>query len=274
MYSNTGLIGYPLEHSLSPKIHTYLYYKSLINGGYCCFEINRNELEDTINQFKRFKFKGFNVTLPYKIDVIKFLNELSTEAQEIGAVNTVKISNNKLYGYNTDLYGIIKTFELFSVSPQNKKILVLGSGGASRALFYFLKDKRCHVDVVNRTVINTENLLKEMKIEKFNIHDLLFLKKNNYYDIIINTTSVGIQNGEFFDMKNINCGEFAFDFQYSVSSQTPFLSIYNSLVEKRADGIYMLIYQAVKAFSYFHDIEIDVSLDKLAKFIYNKRVGK
>ncbi|UOD34350.1 shikimate dehydrogenase [Deferribacteraceae bacterium V6Fe1] len=270
MYHNTGLIGHPLNHSISPLIHNYFYHKSRINGGYCCFDIDKNEIAQIIHTMKKFNFKGFNVTLPYKTDIIDFLNEIDLQASKINAVNTVKIMEDKLFGYNTDLFGIEKTFEKFEIELSNKKILILGSGGAARPLFYFLKDKNANVDIVNRTVKNTETVLKQLRINSFNNFDLLFLKKNNYYDIIINTTSVGIDKKGFFDMSHIDCGEFVFDFQYSIDGDTPFLDIYKEKVAKYTDGLLMLIYQGLKAFELFNDVKLVIDINELKKFILKK----
>lgn len=270
MYHNTGIIGHPLSHSISPTIHNYFYYKSRINGGYCCFDIQKDEIEQIIYLMKKFNFKGFNVTLPYKTDIISFLDDIDLEASKINAVNTVKIKDGKLIGFNTDLFGIQKTFEDFNIKASNKKILILGSGGAARPLFYFLKDKGAYVDIVNRTVKNTEAVLEQLGIRSFRNFDLYFLKKNNYYDIIVNTTSLGIDKSEFFDMSNINCGEFVFDFQYSVDGDTPFLNIYKEKVPKYTDGLLMLIYQGLKAFELFNDTKFVANINKLKKFILKK----
>lgn len=270
MYHNTGLIGHPLNHSISPLIHNYFYHKSRINGGYCCFDIHKNEIEQIIHIMKKFHFKGFNITLPYKTDIIDFLDEIDLQASKINAVNTVKIKDGKLIGYNTDLVGIEKTFEDFNIKIYKKKILILGSGGAAKPLFYFLKDKDVDVDIVNRTVKNTETVLEQLSISSFKSFDLLFLQKNNYYDIIINTTSVGVDKKGFFDMSNIDCGEFVFDFQYSVGGDTPFLDIYKEKVPRYTDGLLMLIYQGLKAFELFNDTELAININELKKFILKK----
>ena len=255
MYNNTGLIGHPLSHTLSPLIHNYCYFNSGINGGYCCFDIPKEDLSWLISIFKKYSFKGFNVTLPYKSEIISLMDHLSEEVEQIGASNTVKIQDDKLYGYNTDIKGILATFNLFNVTLRDKKILVLGSGGSARPLFYMLKNAGARsVDVVNRTVKNTENILNELKIQKFNIYDTLFLKQRNMYDIIVNTTSLGLNSEDFFEMSNVGCSEFAFDLQYSVHGDTPFLSKYRGRCKCISDGLVMLISQGVEAFNIFHNM--------------------
>lgn len=255
MYNNTGLIGHPLNHTLSPLIHNYCYFNSGVNGGYCCFDIPKDDLPEIISNFKKYNFKGFNVTLPYKRDVMDFADSLSDETEQIGASNTVKIHNNKLIAYNTDIKGILSTFKLFNIDLQNKKILVLGSGGSARPLFYLLKSANAKsVDVVNRTIKNAENMLKDLRIQQFNIYDKFFLKQKSIYDIIINTTSLGLNGDEFFDMTNIDCSEFVFDFQYSIHGDTPFLSKFKQKCKSSSDGLIMLISQGVEAFNIFNDM--------------------
>lgn len=267
MFSNTGLIGRPLSHTLSPLIHGYLLYKHKINGGYCCFEVKSEELKFILSNFKRFHFKGFNVTLPYKTDIIKYLDDLSSEAKNINAVNSVKIDSGKAKGYNTDIFGIEKTFEHFKIELKNKRILVLGAGGSAKALFYFLKDKDLTVDVVNRTPKKAENVLLELNIDNFNIYGLPFLQKRNSYDIIVNTTSIGINGEDFLDMSNIFCKEFAFDFQYNINIETSFLKVYKDKVKYFCDGLLMLIYQAAKAFNIFHNTDIDIDARDIVKYL-------
>lgn len=271
MYNNTGLIGKPLTHTLSPMIHGYLYWKYKINGGYCCFEVKEDELVSILKKFKKFKFRGFNITLPYKSDILTYLDEVSVEAQCINAVNSVKIDEEKAKGYNTDIYGIEKTFEHFNIDLHNKKILILGAGGSAKALFYFLKNKKLTFDIVNRTPKKAEKALYELDIQNCNIYDLLLLQKLNYYDIVINTTSVGINGGNFLDMSKIFCKEFAFDFQYNINDDTSFIKIYKNKVKHSCDGLLMLVYQAIKAFSIFHNKDISVKAKDIIEYLKNKK---
>lgn len=255
MYNNTGLIGHPLSHTLSPLIHNFFYFNAGVNGGYCCFDVQKSDLPGIISNFKKYNFRGFNITLPYKKDILEFADFLSEDVENIGAANTVAVRENKLYAYNTDIKGIIDTFKVFDVQLKNKRILVLGSGGSARPLFYLLKDASPKsVDIVNRTIKNTEDILSELKIQSFNIYDTFFLKRRNIYDIIVNTTSLGLKGDCFFDMENIECSEFLFDFQYNINNETPFLLSFNGKYHLKSDGLVMLISQAAESFNIFHGL--------------------
>lgn len=250
MFFNTGIVGFPLKHSLSPLLHNFFIYHTDLNGGYCCFEVPENSgLPKTLSFLKEKGFRGINVTLPYKVTIMDYVDEIDDLALDIGAVNTLIIQENgNIYGTNTDIYGIEKTFERFGVSCSNKNVLVLGAGGSSKALFYYLKRYDCEsLTIVNRTPEKADEILANSGITKAETADLEALKKDNVYDIIINTTSVGLDGGGFLDMSKISCREFAFDFQYS-KTLTPFLKEYRNQNIIYSDGLMMLIYQGAKSF--------------------------
>jgi len=263
MYRNFALIGKPLAHTISPKIHNVFMYKNRINGGYCCFEVEEDQLGDIIYFFKKMNFLGFNVTLPYKEKIISFLDELDVDAKGVGAVNTVKVVNGKLVGYNTDIFGIKETFRHFGIDLTDKTILVIGAGGAARGLLYFLKHLSYkEIIILNRTVENAEKLVKEIGLQRYFISSLNSFDNSKKYDIIINASSAGF-SGEFqFDsMKS----EIVFDMQYSLGKKTLFLEKMEYKVG--FDGILMLIGQAYKAFSIWNDVEFDIEYEKLIRMI-------
>lgn len=250
MFINTGIIGFPLKHSLSPMLHNFFIYQAGINGGYCCFEVSKaDNLPETLTFLKNSGFVGINVTLPYKNDIMEYIDETDAVASEIGAVNTLLFNESgRIFGTNTDAYGIEKTFEYYSVSCLNKDILVLGAGGSTKALLYYLKDKNYKsLTIANRTTPKAEKMLSHFGLNKGRIIEIESLKKYSEYDIIINTTSVGLDGGRFLDMSNIKCREFAFDFQYS-KNLTPFLKKYYKQNVISSDGLMMLIYQGAKSF--------------------------
>ncbi|MGA1846906.1 shikimate dehydrogenase [Deferribacter abyssi] len=254
---NYCLIGHPVNHSLSPKIHNYLIYHTKLNAGYICFDISDNDFGSYIN-FLRKNFDGFNVTVPYKEKIINYLDEIDFEADNINAVNCVKIIDGKLIGFNTDIYGIRKTFEKYDVNLDHKNILIIGSGGAAKPLIQYIKNfKYSKLDIVNRTVSKAGNLIKKFDVKKSDVFPLEYLGKNVIYDIIINTTSIGLK-GEWPYKMNIKAKEFIFDMQYKLESKTPFLSLVN--FDKSCDGKIMLIYQAVKSFEIWNNISLQIDL--------------
>jgi len=249
LFFNTGIIGFPLKHSLSPLLHNFFIYHAGVNGGYCCFEVSKaDNLPKTLSFLRESSFVGINVTLPYKTDIMEYTDETDAVASEIGAVNTLLFNGSGIFGLNTDVYGIEKTFEYYSVSCLDKDILVLGAGGSTKALLYYLKDQGYKsLTIANRTPVKADKMLAHFGLNKSRTKDIESLKKYSEYDIIINTTSMGLDGGRFLNMSNIKCREFAFDFQYS-KNLTPFLKEYYKQNVIYSDGLMMLIYQGAKSF--------------------------
>src|SRR5690554_3078659 len=129
-----AVIGDPIEHSLSPKIHNTLCQKLNLNYVYVPFRVEPAYLEDAVRGFKAAGLSGFNVTIPHKQNIIKYLDEVDLEAQLMGAVNTVKIINGRLIGFNTDGIGFIRSLQRNGIEVNGKNIMILGAGGAARGI--------------------------------------------------------------------------------------------------------------------------------------------
>lgn len=141
MLKSYGVIGEKLGHSLSPIIHEKFFKKTGFSGTYNLFEVRREDLKDVVKAMKVLGIKGANVTIPYKIDIMKYLDELSPEAKKIGAVNTITIDENRAIGSNTDYYGFGMALENHNVELKGKVAVILGTGGASRAVSQYLLDQ-------------------------------------------------------------------------------------------------------------------------------------
>ncbi|MGB9731710.1 MULTISPECIES: shikimate dehydrogenase [Calditerrivibrio] len=263
MYKNFGLIGKPISHSISPKIHNIFLYLNRLNGGYCCFEVEDSQLADIIDLFKKMHFAGFNVTLPYKEIIIDFLDDLDSDAEKIGAVNTVKIKDGKLIGYNTDIFGIRETFKFYNVGLGGKVIVVLGAGGAVRGLLYELKNHDYEkLIIVNRTVEKGFLIAEEFGIKKYTVMDIKSFDYSKKYDIIINGSSAGISGGVvLWDLK----ADVAFDMQYDLDKKTIFLEKVDC--KKGFDGILMLVGQAYKAFCIWNDFDFAIDYNEVIKML-------
>jgi len=197
------VIGYPIKHSLSPWIHEQFMKSANLQGEYTKNEIKPEELQEKFEQIKQDGIKGFNVTVPHKQGIIRLLDELDDTAEKMGAVNTVAYQDGKWIGFNTDGTGYVRSLkmkydELFS-NKENKKILLLGAGGAARAIFYALyKSGFKQIDLANRTTETARDLAylteggTETKV--FSLSDIE--KKTNDYDLIVQTTSVGMVPNE------------------------------------------------------------------------------
>jgi shikimate dehydrogenase len=187
------VIGYPIGHSLSPKIHNAAFKKLKIDAKYEAVEVKPQNLKKFMRDFKE-KYAGANVTIPHKEQVIKYLDKISPEAKKIGAVNTIVNRGGKLVGHNTDVVGAMVALSGVMVSLsnhgtgfpfKNKNVVVLGAGGAARAVVYGLKRAGAKVTIVNRTISRAKKLAVEFgcKYEP---------KVLSPFDVLINTTSVGM----------------------------------------------------------------------------------
>ena len=136
-----GLLGEKLIHSYSPEVHNMIFKNLNINGSYSLINTKKSELKNTINALKEKGVIGVNVTIPYKIESMKYLDRVSKEAQKIGAVNTIYFSRDGILGYNTDYYGFLSLIEKNSINVCGSKALILGTGGASKAVYHALIDK-------------------------------------------------------------------------------------------------------------------------------------
>lgn len=265
MYINAGLIGFPLSHSLSPTLHSYFFNVSGLNGGYCCFEVpNTYEIPNTIDIFKKFSFVGFNVTVPYKTEIIKYCDEIYGDALNVGAVNTVHIKNGSLIGYNTDVFGFSKLLESANISLAGKKVVLLGAGGAAKAVITYL-NKNCPniLTIANRTVEKGKKLASFCQFETEVLKGFDSLK-GCQYDIIINSTSLGLGSEQFPDL-GIKQAEAAVDLQYK-TSVTPFLANVDAVT--KIDGFPMLVWQGSKAFEIWTGHKIQPDMDLLIKNIF------
>ncbi len=179
MAKEYGIIGKPLSHSFSPEYFANKFRALHLDHSYLPFELNT--IQDVVQLVKdRPNLVGFNVTVPFKQDILPFLATLSDEARSIGAVNTVKVIDGKLHGYNTDVIGFDKT--IAGLHLKNQKALVLGSGGASKAVRFVLNQR--NIDVLQVSRITHENGIRYDEITSQILTD---------YPVIINTTPLGME---------------------------------------------------------------------------------
>ena len=192
-----GIIGDPIEHTLSPLMHNAAFKYLDLNYIYVPFLVREGELSKAITGSKALNIKGLNVTIPHKTEVIKYVDSLDKSAQLIGAVNTIKFEENYVKGYNTDGIGAVKAIEEVS-ELKNKKVIILGAGGAARAVaFQILLEGADSLIIANRTPENAIKIQKDIK-EKLNVN-IKFTDLNRKLereisdaDILINTTPVGM----------------------------------------------------------------------------------
>jgi len=180
-----GVIGNPVRHSLSPVIHNNAFKRMGFNAAYLAFEVEH--LEEAIRGIKGLGLRGISVTIPFKTRVIPFLDEIETVAEKIGAVNTIVNEGERLVGHNTDWRAALEILEE-KVDLKKKKVLLLGAGGAARAIAFGLKEKGCEVTVVNRSREKAEILARELG---FAFRSSLSPAEADS-EVLINATSVGM----------------------------------------------------------------------------------
>ncbi|MGQ9647951.1 MAG: shikimate dehydrogenase [Thermodesulfobacteriota bacterium] len=180
-----GIIGNPVRHSLSPIIHNEAFRRMGLNAVYLAFEVNN--LEEAICGLKELGLRGVSVTLPFKTQIFPYLDQIEGAARKIRAVNTIVNEGGRMIGHNTDWYGAIEALET-KVDLKGKKVILLGAGGAARAIGFGLKEKGCEVTIFNRTQERAEVLAKELG----SVHHPFSCFGEMDGDILVNATSVGM----------------------------------------------------------------------------------
>lgn len=249
---NYLVIGNPIEHSLSPQLHNYWIKENNIKAIYDKKKLNINELKDLIIKMKEKKINGINVTVPFKNEIINYLDELSIEAQKTKSVNTIFLKNNRIIGHNTDIEGFERAIEDTKFNVSNKKILILGAGGVVPSIIFVLnKLNASQIMLCNRTKEKAENLNKSysnLKIVNWGeIPD---------FDMVINATSLGLnlEDKINLDFSKIGKGKFFYDVIYN-PQETNFLKTAKKLGNLTENGKKMFLYQAASAFKIWHGVE-------------------
>ena len=249
------VIGNPINHSLSPKLHNYWLKQNNINAVYDKIKLEENEIQNFFIKIKNQEINGCNVTVPFKKTVIPFLDKLSLEAEQTQSVNTISFNNNNLIGHNTDVAGFEKAITNLNYEVRNKKILILGAGGVVPSIIYVLnKMKALKITVSNRTYKKAENLKSQ-----FNEINIAKWGEVPDFDIIINATSLGLNNEIInLDISNFHQGKLFYDVIYN-PSETNFLKLGKKLGNQIENGKLMFIYQAFEAFRLWHGVKPNVS---------------
>ncbi|WP_286316038.1 shikimate dehydrogenase [Romboutsia ilealis] len=193
------LLGHPIKHSFSPTIHNYLFEKYFENNIYVCFDIKEDKLKDCIYGIKALDIKGCNVTIPHKVNIIKYLDSIDDNAKLIGAVNTIKNKGGILKGYNTDGRGFVKSILDKGYDIKNKKVMIIGAGGACRSIAIELASEGVkYIEVRNRSLDRANEIIDSIN-NNFNTKANCSKDAINHsclmdIDILINTTPIGMEN--------------------------------------------------------------------------------
>ena len=245
------VIGNPIEHSLSPKLHNYWIKENNINAIYEKKQTKKDDIEKIINDIKKEKIKGVNVTVPFKKDVVPFLDQLTSLADQTKSVNTIYKKNNKIIGDNTDVGGFELALRHINYDVKNKKIFILGAGGVTYSIILALKR-------LGASKITLSNRTKEKTIDLKKMYpDLNILNWGEIsdFDMIINATSLGLKNEDQINLNysDIGSGKLFYDVIYNPKN-TNFLLNAKKHGNQIENGKMMFIYQAQLSFKIWHSI--------------------
>jgi shikimate dehydrogenase len=245
------VIGNPIEHSLSPKLHNHWIKQNNIDAVYEKKQLNESDIEGMIDKVRSGKIDGINVTIPFKKSVIPFLDQLTLIAKEAQSVNTIFKKDNKIVGDNTDIAGFEYGLKHINYDVKNKKVFILGAGGVVPSIILALEKLGVFkISLSNRTKEKAEELKKTYK-------DLEVINWGQCtdFDMIINATSLGLKNDDQIelDFSKIKSDKLFYDVIYN-PSKTNFLLKGEELGNKIENGKMMFIYQAQLSFKIWHNI--------------------
>lgn len=245
------LLGHPVSHSKSAFIQNAAFKYCNINSVYLAIDINPLMFDITLAGLKKTEILGLNITLPYKKDIMKFVDELKPEAKFIDAVNTIEVKDKKWIAHNTDWYGVYKTLEIHNIN-KNQNLLIIGAGGATGAVIYGLKEYGINdITISNRTILKAEILKDKFELNLLNFENLN--KSIKDYSMIVNCTTLNFKD----IINDFNDNTVYFDLKYYSKTDN---------IKKFIDGSLMLLYQGMKAFKIWTNIEPEVKIMKEALF--------
>jgi len=245
------VIGNPIDHTFSPKLHNYWIKKNNINAVYEKRKINEDDLKNIIFDIKKERLNGINVTVPFKKFIIPFLDELSAEADESQSVNTIHLQNGKILGHNTDISGFELAIKYSKYDVKNKIVFILGAGGVVSSIILALKKMGASKIIIsNRTKTKAEDLKK-----LFNELEIIDWGETPIFDMVINATSIGLKNedGIKLNYSSVKHNKFFYDVIYN-PEETIFLKRAKLFGNRTENGKMMFIYQAHQAFTIWHKL--------------------
>ena len=253
------VIGNPISHSLSPRLHNHWIKQNNIDAMYDKIKLEEDEIKEIIKSIKSQKIAGCNVTVPFKKKVIPFLDILSPQAEKTQSVNTIVFEKGSLVGHNTDIVGFDKAIKALNFDMTKKKILILGAGGVVSSLVFALNEMDVsEITISNRTKQKAENL--KILFENLNVIEWGDLTN---FDVVINATSLGLNNEKInLDFSKFGKKKLFYDVIYN-PIETNFLKEGKELGNITENGEKMFIYQASEAFKLWHNVEPVVNFETL-----------
>lgn len=267
MVKTYAVIGDPIDHSLSPNIHNAAFKELNMDCTYIAYRIPKGELFEGIESLKKINISGFNVTIPHKVEVMKYIDKVDEDCSLIGAANTISNENNVLKGYNTDMDGFLDPLHRRNIKMKDFQVLLLGAGGAARAIIAGLaKEHVGSIMIANRTKDNANSLAQFANKIGTNAKTSLLseIEDVGKYGLIINATSVGLKNEPSpISTKNIRKDSVVYDIVYNPMNT----DLIKGAKEKGSIIIYgyeMLLGQAIRAFEIWHKTKAPYEVMKKA----------
>ena len=247
------VIGSPIRHSMSPVMHNKNFKSLGLNANYSAVQVSN--LSQWMKTVQKRDIHGINVTMPYKTEVMKYLDEIDPLAEKIGAVNTIHNRNGKLIGYNTDAFGALQAIKEKTKKLKNRKVIILGSGGAARAISFILEREKTDVVIISRNIKKAKEIGKALKYNNKNIKEQL-----QEADILINCTPIGMNSNETpVPKESLNKNLVVFDIVY-----TPIKTkLIRDAEEKGCEtilGYKMLAFQGAQSFQIWTGKKPNVSI--------------
>lgn len=265
------IIGDPVSHSLSPAMHNAAFKSLSMDDVYIAYKVSPNELESSVESLRSVKISGFNVTIPHKTAVLQYLDEVDLLSRKAGAVNTVATINGRFKGFNTDIQGFLHPILTRNIDLRGLSVLLFGAGGSARAVVTSLSnvDGISKLVVANRTYSKSLELAKQAQLQGLTssvsmIEEAKIMAKR--FDLIVNTTSVGLQSNEsLLDSEDIDGGSIVYDLVYR-----PVVTKLLENARKRGAriiyGYEMLLEQGAQAFEIWTGLKAPISAMKKALF--------
>ena len=253
-----GLIGDPVDHTISPLMHNTAFRQLGLDYCYLAFRVKKEELGGAVAGLRALNIRGANVTMPHKVAVIPLLDKMNTLAERIGAVNTIVNDNGVLTGDNTDGTGLLQVLLEQGVEPEGKNIIILGAGGASRAISFIFAERGAHLVILNRTLERAEDLVHRIskssssRVKALRLDETNLLAVLEKADVLINTTSLGMgPNSEETPVpaRLLKSGLIVCDIVYSPRrKQTRLLREAEAAGARTISGVDMSVWQGALAF--------------------------
>ncbi|HET6514002.1 MAG TPA: shikimate dehydrogenase [Thermodesulfovibrionales bacterium] len=255
----TGLFGYPVEHSLSPAMHNAAFEYLGLDYCYITFPVRPDSLGEAVRAIRALDLKGVNVTIPHKENVIGLLDAVHEEASFIGAVNTIENRDGRLTGYNTDGRGFMGSLSEAGITVEGKRVLIIGAGGACRAISYYLSQKADGVAIFDIDEAKVGRLVGDLGNIRANVRVCKSLDRLEGIDIVINATPLGLKetdplplHADLITEKMVICDV--------IYKKTPLLKAASLKGCKTLDGLGMLLHQGVLAFEIWTGIKPPVAI--------------